>query len=643
MSRVLGKINPFPANFEVGYNQPIDARTVVPYLTGLTDSLTIPFPYSGMVVSVVNDTESKNGLYFLKKPDAEGQPYAGLNSEWIKIGGDSITANTWTYSSDTLNLQMSTGGTVSLTGFTFVNTTGDTILGQLIISANTNPLKLSGLTASTSSVTTDTKFLTFDIDNNVIYQTGVTSTVITGNTWTYSSDTLNLQMSTGGTIPLTGFTFVNTTGDTILGKLIISASTDPLNLSGVTGTTSAVTTNTKFLTLDENNNVIYQTGVTSTVITGNTWTYSSDTLNLQMSTGGTILLTGFTFVNTTGDTILGKLVISADTNPLNLSGVTGTTSAVTTNTKFLTLDENNNVIFQTGVTSTVITGNTWTYSSDTLNLQMSTGGTIPLTGFTFVNTTGDTILGKLVISASTDPLNLSGVTGTTSAVTTDTKFLTLDENNNVIYQTGVTLSTASALSGGVTNYLSKWTGTSAITTTLLRTTDDGSKLAIGLPSGDTILYPLMISADTNPISIKGIVSNSYDSSNQYLYVDTISGLIGSTVISQQTGITVYISARTNSGQVDFIQTGSPENFRSVYYNYHLKSLSSYSIRSGTLQAVWGTGATADLNYTDQGPLQIIEGANTISGINVSGVTGGVSVVIEVANGNWEFKAYRVKL
>jgi hypothetical protein len=362
-----------------------------------------------------------------------------------------------------------------------------------------------------------------------------------------------------------------------------------------------------------------------------------------MSTGGTIPLTGFTFVNTTGDTILGKLVISADTNPLNLSGLTASTTSVDIDTKFLTLDEFNNVIYQTGVTSTVITSNTWTYSSDTLNLEMSTGGTIPLTGFTFVNTTGDTILGKLTISADTNPLNLSGLTATTSALTVNTKFLSLDENNNVIIQTGISVSNASALSGGVTNYLAKWTGTSAITTTLLRTTDDGSKLAIGLPSGDTITYPLMVSADTSPVSFKGIASNSFDSSNQYLFVDTSSGEIKSSVISEQSGITVYISARTNSGQVDFIQTGSPENFRSVYYNYHLKSLSSYSIRSGTLQAVWGTGATADLNYTDQGPLQIIEGANTISGINVSGVTGGVSVVIEVANGNWEFKAYRVKL
>ena len=81
----------------------------------------------------------------------------------------------------------------------------------------------------------------------------------------------------------------------------------------------------------------------------------------------------------------------------------------------------------------------------------------------------------------------------------------------------------------------------------------------------------------------------------------------------------------------------------MFGEFHVVSLSTYSIRSGTLQAVWGTGATANLNYTDQGPLQIIEGANTISGINVSGVTGGVSVVIEVANGNWEFKAYRVIL
>jgi hypothetical protein len=313
MNRITGSTT-ISLNVDVLASGPWDARSIIPYYTGLTDNVTLPYPYKGMVVTVYNDPDiAKNGVYYCTNKGTN-IPFANSDATWTKVGSDSqtITGNSWTYSSDTLNLLYSTGGTIPITGFTFVNTTGDTILGQLTISANTNPLILSGLTGSTSSVDTNTKFLTLDQFNNVIYQTGVTSTVITGNTWTYSSDTLNLQMSTGGTIPLTGFTFVNTTGDTILGKLIISANTNPLNLSGLTGSTSAATIDTKFLTLDEFNNVIYQTGLTASLpYTGGT--SSAGTLGTTAitatlivadeTTGTTIDLSGaFTYTNSNATT-----------------------------------------------------------------------------------------------------------------------------------------------------------------------------------------------------------------------------------------------------------------------------------------------------------------------------------------------------
>ena len=313
MNRITGSTT-ISLNVDVLASGPWDARSIIPYYTGLTDNVTLPYPYKGMVVTVYNDPDiTKNGVYYCTNRGTN-IPFANSAATWSSVGGNgqSITSNTWTYSSDTLNLQMSTGGTVSLTGFTFVNTTGDTILGQLTISANTNPLILSGLTGSTSSVDTGTKFLTLDVNNNVIYQTGVTSTVITSNTWTYSSDTLNLEMSTGGTIQLTGFTFVNTTGDTILGQLTISADTNPLILSGVTGNTSAATTNTKFLALDENYNVIYQTGLTaslpytggtSSAGTQGTTAITSTLIVANETTGTTIDLSGaFTYTNSNSTT-----------------------------------------------------------------------------------------------------------------------------------------------------------------------------------------------------------------------------------------------------------------------------------------------------------------------------------------------------
>lgn len=220
MNRITGSTT-ISLNVDVLASGPWDARSIIPYYTGLTDNVTLPYPYKGMVVTVYNDPDiTKNGVYYCTDRGTN-IPFANSAATWSSVGGNgqSITSNTWTYSSDTLNLQMSTGGTVSLTGFTFVNTTGDTILGQLTISANTNPLILSGVTGNTSAATTNTKFLTLDENYNVIYQTGLTaslpytggtSSAGTEGTTAITATLIVANETTGTTIDLSGaLTFEN--------------------------------------------------------------------------------------------------------------------------------------------------------------------------------------------------------------------------------------------------------------------------------------------------------------------------------------------------------------------------------------------------------------------------------------------------
>ena len=175
--------------------------------------------------------------------------YDDTNASWrvLSIGGTSITGGTFNHGTETLTLNNSTGGTITITGFTDVYVTGGTYS--------------SGTTTFTNSTGG-----TFTVSG---YFTGQTDNYITGGTFNKNTEILSLYNSTGGTITITGFTDIFVTGGTYSEGTII--------FKNNTGGTFNVTG-------------LY-TGTTDIFVTGGT--YTNGTATFTNNSGGTFSVTGF--------------------------------------------------------------------------------------------------------------------------------------------------------------------------------------------------------------------------------------------------------------------------------------------------------------------------------------------------------------
>ena len=118
--------------------------------------------------------------------------YDDTNASWKILQTPAITGGTFNHNTETLSLYNSTGGTITITGFTDVNVTGGTYSNGVAIFTN-----------STGG--------TFNVSG---FFTGSTDNYITGGTFNHNTETLSLINVTGGTIDITGFTDVNVTGGT---------------------------------------------------------------------------------------------------------------------------------------------------------------------------------------------------------------------------------------------------------------------------------------------------------------------------------------------------------------------------------------------------------------------------------------------
>jgi hypothetical protein len=116
MSRNIGTFN-FPANFEVNKLGPLDARSVTPLKSELTDS-SLPFAYVGMLVSVTEDSSSNNGLYMLSAADDTQV------SSWQKVGSES--------SSGGGSGEVGPGTVNSFSIFTATTAIGDGVMSQSV-------------------------------------------------------------------------------------------------------------------------------------------------------------------------------------------------------------------------------------------------------------------------------------------------------------------------------------------------------------------------------------------------------------------------------------------------------------------------------------------------------------------------------
>jgi hypothetical protein len=226
MSRLTGQTS-VAVNADILMNSPFDTRSWTPYYSGLTDG-TIPQPYKGMLVSVYDDVESKNGLYFCTDVGGTGV-ITTENTEWVKVGSDiaSITSSTFVVSAGTLNFSGTSSASTfqtsgifeyvndislsgnSLSGYT--NTSGNTpVFGGVIDAATGGYLSGSTLyltgTGFLSSGTTITGFGT--LTSNPF--TGGTSSAGTGGTTALTATLVVSGQTTGTTIDLENvLTFTN--------------------------------------------------------------------------------------------------------------------------------------------------------------------------------------------------------------------------------------------------------------------------------------------------------------------------------------------------------------------------------------------------------------------------------------------------
>jgi hypothetical protein len=612
-----------------------------------------------------------------------------------------VTGGSYVASAGTIYLSGNTNQSIS--GFSYLNqltvsSSTNTISGYTNISGNT-PVFGGVITAVTGGTYTGG---TLYLSGTGIVSTGVTISgfvvslsAVTGGSYVASAGTLFLS-GTGVNPPISGFNYV--VSGTVTNSNTISAQTNTATTFNINfGTVNAFTGGT----FSDGNIYMSGTGLSSTgyTISGLNYVYSGTVTNdnrisaqtinsltnnvyfgqVNAITGATYDATGRTlYLSGTGSLSSGVVVsqqfdyyglssLFLDPSTLILSATSFGGNIVTANASALASDR-------------VVTGGTYDITTGEILFRTNSGNTFPVTGFTtgLTTTTGATYYPSqgiieftktgaapaysangfnyvtgFTVSSSTNAIsgytNISGNTavfgGIITAVTGGTYTGgTLYLSGTGLISTGITISGFSTnqsnavLSGGVNNYLTKWTGSTALTVSQIY--DDGSNVGIGL-SGTT--NKLHISASTNPIRIEGIQQSAQtQSTTKFLMIDD-TGTVFWNNVTPTTGISIYVSARTNSGQVDFIPTGTPQNYRSVNYNYQLRKTTNQTIRSGTLQAVWSSGATGGVNYTDMGPLQFLDAGDTINYIAVSGVTGGVTVDISVSNGNWEFKAYKVLL
>lgn len=274
--------------------------------------------------------------------------YDDTNASWRVLstggvsGGVSITGGTFNNTNDTLTLNNSTGGTVTITGFTDYYTTGFTFNPanyDLTIQRNDG---LPNLSVNLSILASDV--------------------TITGGTYNPSTGTATFTNNTGGTFNvtgfLTGFTDIYVTGGTF-------------------------NNNTKTLTLRRTDNAnVNITGFTDVFVTGAT--KSGSVATFRNNTGGTFTLTGLTDTFVTGATKSGSVATFTNNTggTFTLTGLTDVfVTGATKSGSVATFRNNTGGTFTlTGLTDTFVTSGT--YNSGTLTFTNNTGGTFNVTGLT---------------------------------------------------------------------------------------------------------------------------------------------------------------------------------------------------------------------------------------------------------------------
>jgi hypothetical protein len=246
--------------------------------------------------------------------------YDDTNASWRVLstggnsgGGTSITGGTFNNNTDTLTLNNSTGGTITITGFTDYYTTGFTFNPStygLTIQRNDGLPNLSvdlsilasdvTITGGTYNSSTGTATFTNNTGgtfNVTGFLTGFTDIYVTGGTFNSNNRTLTLTRTDNVNVTMTGFTDVFVTGATKSGSVATFRNNTggTFTLTGLTDTfVTGATKSGSVATFTNNTGGTFTlTGLTDTFVTGGTHSLTGGTTTFRNNTGGTFTVTGY--------------------------------------------------------------------------------------------------------------------------------------------------------------------------------------------------------------------------------------------------------------------------------------------------------------------------------------------------------------
>jgi len=443
MSRIQGNVG-FISSYEIQNSAPLDARQWVQYQSDLTGSTTFGSKYSGMTVSVYGDTGSttNNGVYYFKGGDST------VFSNWVKLLDSNSNIN-----SNALSIPTTTGSTYGVilqNNVPIFQSYGINNLFFGVLSGNFSGITGQNNTAygglSLTNITT--------ANNNAVFGTSGLYSNVTGNTNTAFGNQAGFNSLGSGNLFLGFQSGYKETGSN---KLYISntATTTPLiygqfdnNLVVINNILSATTISGGTFYGNGSN----LTGIRDTYVTGGT--YNNGVITFTNNSGNTFtvsgLYTGYTdngqYLFLSGGTLTGTLygtsisatTISGGTFYGNGSGITGLTQQqINVALGYTPYNSTNPNRYITGYTDTFVTGGT--YSNGTVIFTNNTGGTFNVSGFTTPFTGGIvTGLTATTISGGTYYGNASGVTLTTSQITTALGYTPYNSTNPNGYITGYT-------------------------------------------------------------------------------------------------------------------------------------------------------------------------------------------------------------
>ena len=423
--------------------------------------------------------------------------YNDTNASWRVLstgGGTSVTGGTFNNNTDTLTLNNSTGGTVTITGFTDYYTTGFTFnpasydltikrndgLPDLSVNLSilSSDVTITGGTYNSSTGTATFTNNTGGTFNVTGFLTGFTDIYVTGGTFNNNNQTLTLTRSDNVNVNVSGFTDVFVTGGTYSGSTIIFTNNTggTFNVTGITSGGGGIFTGGTVTGA-----TIFTGGLTANTISATTYQNLPATPFLPLSGGTVTGATSFTggltantisattyqnlpatpFLPLSGGTLTGPLVIQFDFNPLFIRTTnfspgsagnilyyevfTGSTNGFALNSRLNGGGASGNLILQSSGNGNVGVNKS---TSSTLNYNLDVNGSFGATSVsattyfnlpTDIRVTGGTYSGSTIIFT-----NNTGGTFSVTGITTSSAFTGGTVTGATSFTNGLTANTISA-------------------------------------------------------------------------------------------------------------------------------------------------------------------------------------------------------